>query len=140
MQDGLKALRGVEVGQEVAAWNPATNGARLAKVIGKSSRIAPGVVHLTLADPGGHQETVTVTPNHPYLMAANDNAAGPRLVMLEPAVHWTAAGYLKPGDQIASATGTPLSVVSSQVDPTPLRAYDLEVEGLHSFAVGDDGA
>jgi Pretoxin HINT domain len=109
-------------------------------VTGRSSRLAQSVVHLTLQDPSGRQERITATPNHPYLVAANDNAPGPRLVAIEPGGLWTAAGQLQPGDRIESVEGRALKVISVDLDLRPTRVFNLEVEEMHSFAVGEQGA
>jgi len=61
------------------------------------------------------------------------------LVRLEPAGDWTAAGKLQPGDHIRSLGHGLLTVVGVTLDNAGARVYDLEVDGLQSFAVGEDG-
>jgi hypothetical protein len=79
-----------------------------------------------------------VTPNHPYLRPSDVIGKGVlELVKMDPGGDWTAVLKLKPGDELVSAFGVPLVVDSIDVDDAPTRVYSLEVEGLHSFAVGE---
>ncbi len=93
-------------------------------------------MHLTVRS-GDVRETITVTPNHPYLRPSDVIGKGVlELVKMDPGGDWTAVLKLKPGDELVSALGVPLVVDSIDVDDAPSRVYSLEVEGLHSFAVG----
>ncbi|MEQ1698412.1 MAG: RHS repeat-associated core domain-containing protein [Hyphomicrobiaceae bacterium] len=83
--DQRKKIADLQIGDEVAAWNPATGEPSYSRVTGRFERLAPYALRLTTEDGAGKRETITTTPNHPYLMAANDNAVGPRLVVMEPA-------------------------------------------------------
>jgi hypothetical protein len=56
-------------GNQVLAWDPATNQPKLETVTFTSSRITDDIYKLTLADAAGKQATTTVTGNHPYLLA-----------------------------------------------------------------------
>jgi hypothetical protein len=133
-----KKISDLAVGDAVAAWNPATNGYDYKAVTGKSSRLADQTYKLMVRAADGTVETIRTTFNHPFLRA--DSGAGDARVLLEPSGDWTAAGKLRSGDRIRSATGEPLTVVSAEVDLSPARVYSLEVADLHSFAVGDQGA
>jgi hypothetical protein len=97
------------------------------------------VFKLALRADDGREETVVVTPNHPYLLAANDNGPGgvETVVQLVPGGGWTAAGFLKPGDQIRSVANGSLTVVAAELDRSKTRVYTLEVADSHTYAVGD---
>jgi 5-methylcytosine-specific restriction endonuclease McrA len=117
-------IRDIEVGDQVLAWDPATNQPKLETVTHTFSRITDDIYRLTLADAAGRQSTTTVTGNHPYLLAANDNAAllalvaandnGPAsgqaapaadatILRIEPGGSWKIVRHLAPGDQIRTA-------------------------------------
>jgi Pretoxin HINT domain len=133
-----KRIDDIQIGDEVAAWNPTTGGYDYKPVTRKSSRLADQINRLTLRSADGRAETLRTTFNHPFLRA--DAGTGDHRVLMEPAGDWTAAGRLQGGDQIKSANGEPLSVVAIAADNDPARVYSLEVAGLQSFAVGDQGA
>jgi hypothetical protein len=136
---GLKPIEDVEVGDLVAAWNPDTDRHDWKPVTARSSRQADAVFKLTVRAEDGREETVVVTPNHPYLLAANDNGPGgvETVVQMVPGGGWTAAGFLKPGDQIRSVANGSLTVVAAELDQSKTRVYTLEVADSHTYAVGD---
>jgi Pretoxin HINT domain len=157
---GLRVIEQLEVGDIVAAWNPETKRHDWKPVTAKSSRQTEAVYKLTVRAEDGREETVRVTGNHPYLRAANDNtpviAAGAEgagqpatkaaanaevhIVPMAPGGDWTAAGFLKPGDQIRSVENGTLTVTANELDPTATRVYTLTVADSHTYAVGELGA
>ncbi len=143
-RNGLKPIEAIEIGEEVAAWDQGNlkvlstgePDLKWRRVTGKFERQAPGVMHMTVRS-GDVRETITVTPNHPYLRPSDVIGKGVlELVKMDPGGDWTAVLKLKPGDELVSALGVPLVVDSIDVDDGATRVYSLEVEGLHSFAVG----
>lgn len=92
-----------------------------------------------MEDAFGKRETLTVTHNHPYLRAANDNSPGIlNAVKLDPGGDWSAAGLLKPGDRVQSAIGAHVEVVSVEpVEGLTPQVYNLEVADHHTYAVGE---
>ena len=104
-------------------------------------------------------ETLTVTHNHPYLRAANDNSVGAadsrsalegreaigahgpgilNAVRLDPGGDWSAAGLLQPGDKVQSGKGAHLEVVAVEpVEGVAVKVYNLEVADHHTYAVGE---
>jgi Flp pilus assembly pilin Flp len=144
---GPTPISEINVGEEVAAYdqgnvNSGEAGSRQVawrKVVAKSSRVASAVMKLTVRNQDNVQESISVTAGHPYLRPDNDNEPGKgilNLVKLEPFGEWTAVVKLKPGDELVSALGGKLVVDAVEVAEGPVRVYDLEIEGLHSFAVG----
>jgi hypothetical protein len=106
------------------------------------TRQAPQTMRLVVRSlDDGSRETITVTPSHPFLRPDNENGRGIlEAVKLDPFGDWSAVKNLKPGDELLSALGHHLVVDAVDLDSTPALVYDLEVEGLHSFAVGEHGA
>jgi len=61
IKDGLKAMRDIEVGEQVLAWDPVSNSPVLDTVTHTSSRITDDVYRLTLSDGHGRTDTVRAT-------------------------------------------------------------------------------
>ncbi len=163
IKEGLKQIKDIEVGEQVLAWDPITIAPVLKPVVGLSSRIAVGDVYrLILSDAAGKHSTTTVTGNHPYLLAANENqpplllaaddngSNDPTILHIAPGGAWKIVRYLKPGDRVRTAlngaviekglihspTTDFLTVISIDLEHSPRRVYNFEVEGLYSYAVG----
>jgi hypothetical protein len=49
--------------------------------------------------------------------------------------HWVDAGNLVAGDRLLNADGSWAEVVSVEIEETPLTAYNLTVEGFHTYFV-----
>jgi hypothetical protein len=165
IREGLKQIRDIREGDEVLAWDPATNAPVLKPVVSISSRLAATDIWLLkLQDAGGKQSTTIVTGNHPYLLAANDNAAlamaandnsatDATVLRIAPGGDWKIVKNLKPGDKLrnvlngrvdgarllADPQNDLLTVVSLELDRSPRQVYNFEVEGLQSYAVGSLG-
>ena len=114
-REGLKPIEDIRVGELVATVDPETGMQRWRPVKARSMRLAPQVMRLTLKDEAGRIETVVATPNHPYLRAANDNGGILNAVRHDPGGDWTAAGFLREGDQVPSAKGGLLTVVANEM-------------------------
>ena len=138
--DGLKPIEEVRVGDEVKAIDPATGLVAWKKVTERHERTATvGIVRVTMEDAFGRRETLTVTHNHPYLRAANDNGPGIlNAVRLDPGGDWSAAGLLRPGDKVQSGKGAHLEVVAVEpVEGAAVKVYNFEVADHHTYAVGE---
>lgn len=116
-RDGAKAVEDLRPGDEVLAsaapdaqWRPIT---RL------FTRQADDAVDLVV---GG--ETLHTTARHPFLTMAGA---------------WVAAGDLHPGDTLARSDGKAATVVALRPVKESTRVYNLEVAGLHAYAVGRSG-
>ncbi len=81
--------------------------------------------NLTLATTSGKQETLGVTGNHPFWVKDKG---------------WTESDLLKTGMQVAGKDGGWLTVVGLALRVDKATGYNLEVEGDHSYFVGDNGA
>jgi RHS repeat-associated protein len=135
-QTGLRPIEDIQVGEMVASRVAASGETRWQPVRARMIREAPQVMRLTVKDEVGRLETVVVTPNHPYLRA-DGTIDILRAVSLDPGGLWTAAGYLKAGDKLESASGKPLEVVRVEVDSAPTQVYNFEVAEDHTYAVGE---
>ena len=92
-----------------------------------------------MEDAFGKRETLTVTHNHPYLRAANDNGPGIlNAVRLDPGGDWSAAGLLRPGDRVQSGRGAHLEVIAVEpVAGLAAKVYNFEVADHHTYAIGE---
>ena len=137
---GRKPIEQVQVGDVVKAIDPATGLVAWKRVTERHERTATaGIVRVTIEDAFGTRETLTVTQNHPYLRAANDNGPGIlNAVRLDPGGDWSAAGLLRPGDRVQSGKGAHLEVISVEpVEGAAAKVYNFEVADHHTYAVGD---
>ncbi|WP_218080308.1 polymorphic toxin-type HINT domain-containing protein [Anthocerotibacter panamensis] len=80
---------------------------------------------LELISPDAKRETLGVTGNHPFWVQNKG---------------WTESDLLKPGMQVAGKDGSWLTVGKLMPRVERATGYNLEVEGDHSYFVGDSGA
>lgn len=97
---------------------PDKDGLTSHRVIGTVKHLADTLLYLRTSD-----ELIKTTPEHPFFVHGKG---------------WTQAGKLQQGDQIETALGQLVPVVSTQVRHERMMVYNLEVEGAHDFFVGKD--
>ncbi len=124
---GSKAIEKVAPGEKVLAGNERTGGQTLRRVKSTFRFDNRPVYRLELreADGDGGRDALTVTGEHPFFLQGKG---------------WTAADKLQAGERVLAADGKWLRVVDLEVQPQRQRTYNLEVEGDHTFFVGDTGA
>lgn len=120
----------VEVGDVVLARDESSGEFSLRDVTRKFIRAAAPIVVLTLASAvDGAPIELETTEEHPFLVEARQ-AEGP--------TGWVRADSLKPGDSVTTVRGFAIVRAvrfTDRLEPV----YNFEVEGLHNYAVGDDG-
>lgn len=104
--------RDTETGEE--GWRPVTR-----TVIHEDEPL----VALTIRDDQGREDTVLATPNHPFWVEGRG---------------WTPAAELAPLDRVAEAGQKQGVVVSAVQQAATARVYNFEVEGWHTYFVGND--
>ena len=82
------------------------------------------VFDLVVAEACGVTETVTVTYEHPFWVADTG---------------WIPAGQLVPGDHVVTADGADATVLDRGVEARATTVHNVEVDGLHTYFVGDLG-
>jgi hypothetical protein len=107
------------VGETVWAVDPETAERSARAVLGTSVRLSGELVRVDTA--GG---TVGVTPAHPFWV---------------PGQGWVPAAQLAAGMAVGTADGHAVNVLSRGIQEHLGPVYNLEVEGLHTYAVGHDG-
>ncbi|MFF3071737.1 polymorphic toxin-type HINT domain-containing protein [Kitasatospora sp. NPDC057936] len=123
MGDGTtRAIETLHAGDVVLAADPATgtSGPRpvSATVYTPDDR---DFTELTVRAPDGGQGAVTATDHHPF--------------WVESAGTWTDAGDIRPGDTLRTDTGAVVQVASVRHWTGLEPAYNLTVEGLHTYFV-----
>jgi len=114
--NGLKKIEEIRAGEAVKSFDEVTRTSGLHKVVRIMQRTAGKMVILSAGS-----STIRCTPEHPVY--ANHQ--------------WTAAGKLHIGDTLLTANGTVLLQGREEKD-TVAVVYNLEVEGAHSYYVGED--
>ena len=76
------------------------------------------------ADDANSNELLESTPGHPFWVRDTG---------------WVQAADLWPGDELLTGTGAWMEVHSITAEPTRQRVFNFEVDGAHSYFVGDFG-
>lgn len=125
MADGTKKpIEDVEFGDWVMATDPITGRRGPRKVV---DLIRHDGLHTMVAIRLADGSTIDATDRHPFWVV-NRGVDG----------EWVDAIELKPGDVAATADGDRLTVASLGISEQDLRAYNLTVDDLHTYYVGDD--
>ncbi|UFP94214.1 polymorphic toxin-type HINT domain-containing protein [Gloeobacter morelensis] len=124
---GAKPIEQVEPGEKVLAKNEQTGEQSLRRVKSTFQFDERPVYRLELreTDGAGERDALTVTGEHLFFLQGKG---------------WTAAEQLKSGDRVQAADGKWLRVAGLQAQPQRQRTYNLEVEGEHTFFVGNTQA
>jgi len=123
--DGLKTIEAVKIGDRVLARNELT-GATEAKEVtalipGGARPIYDVTVEIAQADGKRTREVIHTTEEHPFRTADG---------------LWTEAAKLNPGAQVVTAHSALATVVSVVNSGRIARTYNFEVEGFHTYFVG----
>jgi hypothetical protein len=133
---GIIPIADIVPGDMVIAHDEHSGELSLRKVITTYVRQAAPIVLVAImsTDPtsGTSLSTLETTEEHPFLVEATANNDLPG---------WTRADELSPGDTIKIADGTSPGAVVVAIEFTSRRTevHNLEVEGLHTYLVGEDG-
>ena len=116
---GLIAIEDIEAGDWVWATNPETGETELKQVVQTFVNEASELVHLTTSE-----ETITATPTHPFYV---------------PEKGWVSAIDLRAGDILVTVNGeyVILEQVQHEILESPVTVYNFEVEGFHTYHVGE---
>ncbi len=120
MADGTrKAIEDVKVGDEVIATDPET-GEQVTKTVTRVWIHEDTVVDLVVEG-----EVITTTEDHPFWSVTDQR--------------FERADQLAAGEQVLGADGRTLIVSGLKLDTARYAAaYNLSIEGIHTYHVGDD--
>ena len=116
---GQIPIEQIEPGDMVWATNPETRETELKQVVQTFVNEASELVHLTTS-----AETITATPTHPFYV---------------PEKGWVSAIDLRAGDILVTVNGeyVILEQVQHEILESPVTVYNFEVEGFHTYHVGE---
>ncbi|NTX33286.1 VCBS repeat-containing protein [Myxococcus sp. CA033] len=120
--EGLRPIEEVLAGDWVWAWNEKTKEPgwhRVTRTFIKPERV---VLRVVLEAPDGTREELGVTAEHPFGVAGQG---------------WTEAQDLRAGDEVESATGQLLRVLSVATSAEQQVVFNFEVEFAHTYFVGE---
>ena len=116
---GTKPIKDIEIGDKVWSYDIETGETELKSVTNIYIHEVYEILHL-YTDEG----TIDATTNHPFYVADKG---------------WVAAGDLEAGDEAHNIDGTTSVVIGYEIEKfdKPILVYNLEVEGFHTYFVGD---
>ena len=123
--DGLKTIEDLAVGDLVVARCDVT-GATEPKAIVQLIRNTGLEVWSVVVEADGHRETIKATAEHPWRTLGSD--------IIE---QWTPTSELAEGVLIARENGQPARIVSVQTDGEVADTFNFEVQGFHTYFVGE---
>ena len=118
-KDGPKKIEEIQPGDYVWATDPETGVTELREVKQLFRNETDEWIHITVND-----EEIVCTPNHPFWV---------------PVKGWTKACHLRAGDRLQLLNGEYVVVeqVQHELLESPSTTYNFEVEGYHTYYVGD---
>ena len=116
---GYVAIETIEAGDYVWASDPETGEVALKQVVQTFVNEATELIHITVKD-----EEIICTTEHPFY---------------SPVKGWTAACKLRAGDILVTVNGEYVVVekVQHELLESPVKVYNFEVEGFHTYFVGN---
>jgi|CXWL01.1.fsa_nt_gi RHS repeat-associated protein len=120
--EGLVAIEDIAVGDLVLAWNEETGEIGPQRVTALIRPEPQPTYELVLRDLAGASERFVASGDHPWFVAG---------------MGWVHTSDLTPGMNIARAGGADIEVASLTGTGGIARTYNLEVEGWHTFLVGE---
>ena len=120
-KDGPKKIEDIQPGDYVWATDPETGETDLREVKQLFHNETDEWIHIMVND-----EEIVCTPNHPFWV---------------PMKGWTKACHLRAGDRLQMLNGEYVVVeqIQHELLEHPEATYNFEVEGLHTYFVGNSG-
>lgn len=118
---GIKAIENIRIGDMVKSFNPATGKTENKRVLQTFENTTDELIHVFTSDGA----KVSSTLSHPFY--ANNS--------------WTSAKDLRAGDILVNVNGQKVVVekIQHEILETPVKVYNFEVSGNHTYFVGDGG-
>ncbi|MDO5561128.1 MAG: polymorphic toxin-type HINT domain-containing protein [Oscillospiraceae bacterium] len=118
-ESGMKRIDEIKAGDKVWAYNIETGETELREVLQVYVKETDEILHLYTTG-----DEIQTTTNHPFYVKDKG---------------WTAAGDLEEGDEFYTADGQTVTVKGKVTEKLeePIKVYNLEVEGLHTYFVGN---
>jgi hypothetical protein len=121
---GVKRIDELKVGDSVLALDLATNTLKVKSVIRVFHNTDKPVLRIKMIDSAGATEVLGVTSEHPFWIEGQG---------------WVPAEKLKDGDRLRRIDGGGALVLSVSTDADQVDTFNVEVEELHNYFVGQRG-
>jgi hypothetical protein len=122
--EGQKPIETIREGDLVWARDPAAARPELKRIVKRYVTPAKELVVVLIEREDGSLDSVRVTPGHPFWVERRG---------------WVPAQELNVGDELSSSSTEKLHVAGGFSLPDPQTVYNFEVDGWHSFFVGESG-
>lgn len=119
--EGDRPIETIAVGDVVVSRDPETGETSYRTVVETFVHEDRSIVDIAISL-DGHDEHVVATPEHPFYVVGDG---------------FIRVDELNPGDTIETATGSTARISSLQTLPTLTRVYNFEVDGDHTYFVGE---
>jgi RHS repeat-associated protein len=148
---GMAPIEQVEVGESVWSYDHEAEQWELREVLLTFEHDYFGdLVTLKLEFDDGSTDEITATGNHPFWVVEGEELAERPAVEKLPEAgrivnpygtggRWTEARWLRLGDHFLTRTGKSATVAGLIIRTERVKVYNLHVEGLHLYAVGEHG-
>jgi len=130
-EDGARSIEDLAVGDRVWSLDPSTGQAGYHEILQTFVHRAP-VIELELVDHDGARESLVVTAEHPFWRRDREREWSQG--------HWTGAAALLPGDEVFTSRGGWARIGGGTWIAGEQLVYNFEVEGAHTYFVGETGA
>jgi RHS repeat-associated protein len=124
-ENGQKRIDEIKVGDKVWAYDTVSDSLELKEVTTVYVKSSNELVHLSVTE-GGASKVIDTTSNHPFYVLKKG---------------WVAAAELRAGDVLVTVNGEYAVVeqIQHELLEKPITVFNLEVEGFHSYFVGNVG-
>lgn len=134
---GKVPIEQIKVGEQVLSYNEQTGQLEYKAVAQTFVSVKANLVKFRVA---GEKRSFTTTTEHPFYVRPGHRARDGLATGDEAdAKDWVTASELRVGDQVLRPDGKWTRITSIWQERTPITVYNFEVEGNHSYFVGDIG-
>ncbi len=142
--EGQKTIESLKLGDKALSWNPETGKLEYRMITNLFERKTDLIYKLTFSS--GH--SVETTWNHPFWVSSTgtstDSTGSPTTGSVSDisslqAGKWIETKDLKVGDVLKTANSSSLFISAISTDARVETVYNFEVEGNHTYFVGEDG-
>jgi len=132
-KNGLKPIEGIKVGNLVLSYSEHTKRTEYKTVVQTTARFAESGT-LLLIEVQGEAESIAVTSSHPFYVRKTRDSSSE-----DDNGEWREANKLRAGDEIKSALGVWVKVLSLERRQGGAAVYNFEVADNHNYFVGQAG-
>lgn len=135
---GYTAISTIKLNDLVYSKDELTGITSYQKVLAHYSNPYQETVYLTVKDATGHLQTIVSNKIHPYFTVTHqqiESSEGHRYSGGITGGQWVDASKLQQGFKLLDESGLWQEVVSVQIKPEPLQAYNLTIDQTHTYFI-----